>query len=579
MTAIDFVKMCKQLKVYPLIIQFDILKKVIVKAPEYWHTPGKGGLSLGHLTSTSNGGGAGMSEMVTTVFPFKDFFKAFKIIARHSGKNTEDSNTVKFNKVTQFLQKQLDSVLRKLAENGQLAPHQQPYFFHQDTNSDSRSVYSASNTGAARPNMSPQNIYYQQEDSVKRQTMVEQEYRVPSGMGIQQQQQMMAAMSSTHSTGVPSNWRVISNSEVKSDNGTTQSQTGRAYSAAVKIFKQKGTVITKQSLKKKGGGLNIQGLINFKNQGAGGNFRTIQGKTTQSSQSTSKSQVVTAATLNLDNNNNIRRSQNATNSMTANASLLVSSSGSAGVYRATSLHHQQQEGRNKSPSLSKSMNENSQMVIKNDVTTESTLDNPRYNKFQLPQSEMSRQRDTLNPIISSTSSRGGEEGSAQKSFRIRKYSRSLSRSSRTSLHSARGEEHSPDMPQLKTIEIDNIRPNVDIKPHSQNNHHQQFKSAALPSTQQKPQRRIKASRHKQERDSLNALLGEIKARFNTFKAVHEAGMGESDTGGRKEQKVILEDEKDRRIKALEAEVARLREREQALVDKLKAAGNNIVNDL
>lgn len=67
--------------------------------------------------------------------------------------------------------------------------------------------------------------------------MVEQEYRVPSGMGIQQQQQMMAAMSSTHSTGVPSNWRVISNSEVKSDNGTTQSQTGRAYSAAVKIFK------------------------------------------------------------------------------------------------------------------------------------------------------------------------------------------------------------------------------------------------------------------------------------------------------------------------------------------------------
>jgi hypothetical protein len=101
MSAIDFVKMCKQLKVYPLIIQFDILKKVIVKAPEYWHTPGKGGLSLGHLSSTTNGGGgSGMSEMVTTVFPFKDFFKAFKIIAKHSGKNTEDTNAVKFNKVT-----------------------------------------------------------------------------------------------------------------------------------------------------------------------------------------------------------------------------------------------------------------------------------------------------------------------------------------------------------------------------------------------------------------------------------------------------------------------------------------------
>lgn len=105
MSAIDFVKMCKQLKVYPVVIPFDILKKVIVKAPEYWHTPGKGGLSLGHLTSSSasgpsGSGTAGMSEMVTTVFPFKDFFKAFKIIARHGFKNLDDTNTVKFTKLT-----------------------------------------------------------------------------------------------------------------------------------------------------------------------------------------------------------------------------------------------------------------------------------------------------------------------------------------------------------------------------------------------------------------------------------------------------------------------------------------------
>lgn len=84
------------------------------------------------------------------------------------------------------------------------------------------------------------------------------EYRVPSGMSLQQQQQqqLVAAMSSTHSTGAPANWRVISNSEVKSEsNGVTQSQTGRAYSAAVKIFKQKGGVVVipkQQSLKKKG---------------------------------------------------------------------------------------------------------------------------------------------------------------------------------------------------------------------------------------------------------------------------------------------------------------------------------------
>ncbi len=119
MSAIDFVKMCKQLKVYPVVIPFDILKKVVLKAPEYWHTPGKGGLSLNQLTSTNAvGGGAGMSEIVSTVFPFKDFFKAFKIIAKFGFKNQEDSNVVKFNKMTQFLQKQLDNQLKKLTENG-----------------------------------------------------------------------------------------------------------------------------------------------------------------------------------------------------------------------------------------------------------------------------------------------------------------------------------------------------------------------------------------------------------------------------------------------------------------------------
>ena len=108
------------------------------------------------------------------------------------------------------------------------------------------------------------------------------------------------------------------------------------------------------------------------------------------------------------------------------------------------------------------MNEQQQMVIKNEEF-KTIEDNPRYNKFALPQSEMSRQRDGLNPISSTTSSRQDE---GQRSFRIRKYSRSLSRSSRTSLHSARDneeEQQSPDT-QLKTIEIDNIRPTVDIKP-------------------------------------------------------------------------------------------------------------------
>jgi hypothetical protein len=57
-----------------VIIQFDYLKKVILKSPEYWQTKNGGSLSAGgHL------GSAGVSEIVSTVFTFKDFFKAFKV--------------------------------------------------------------------------------------------------------------------------------------------------------------------------------------------------------------------------------------------------------------------------------------------------------------------------------------------------------------------------------------------------------------------------------------------------------------------------------------------------------------------
>ena len=55
-------------------------------------------------------------------------------------------------------------------------------------------------------------------------------------------------------------------------------------------------------------------------------------------------------------------------------------------------------------------------------------------------------------------------------------------------------------------------------------------------------------------------------------------MAESDTGGHK--KTMLEDEKDKRIMALEEEVRRLRERERALMEKLGSkSALNLVNDL
>jgi hypothetical protein len=76
LSAIEFVKLCKLLKVYPVIIQFDFLKKIILKAPEYWHSSSKSGGLSAHTTHSNVGG---VSEIVSTIFTFKDFFKAFKV--------------------------------------------------------------------------------------------------------------------------------------------------------------------------------------------------------------------------------------------------------------------------------------------------------------------------------------------------------------------------------------------------------------------------------------------------------------------------------------------------------------------
>ena len=66
-----------------MIIQFDYLKKIILKAPEYWQA--------GNGSSTAKSGGGlsahhigGVSEIVSTIFTFKDFFKAFKVLNIYS---------------------------------------------------------------------------------------------------------------------------------------------------------------------------------------------------------------------------------------------------------------------------------------------------------------------------------------------------------------------------------------------------------------------------------------------------------------------------------------------------------------
>jgi hypothetical protein len=166
----------------------------------------------------------------------------------------------------------------------------------------------------------------------------------------------------------------------------------------------------------KNGQLTIHGILNIKahNQGSS-NFRTVQGKSTHSSQSTSKSHVIME---------NRKSQQISTGGLMANPSNLgsgmttLTAGGGTAVlpqsslptnFKTLKLKAEAVEGRNKSPSLSKSLNENGgrpqrMMVIKNEegrvnmtangiVTTDSTMiapNVPRYNNFAHPHSEMSR---------------------------------------------------------------------------------------------------------------------------------------------------------------------------------------------
>lgn len=88
---------------------------------------------------------------------------------------------------------------------------------------------------------------------------------------------------------------------------------------------------------------------------AGANFRTIQGKSSQSSQSNSKSHMHDAA-------GNPRKSQqfgnmNPISTISSNNSGIVGG-GPPQNFKTLKLRAEQIDGRNKSPSLSKSFNDN-----------------------------------------------------------------------------------------------------------------------------------------------------------------------------------------------------------------------------
>ena len=92
MTAMEFFKMSKSLKIYPTIVPLDVLKKVVLKHQEFW------GNILTPDQDQQNGD-----------FTFNDFVKAFRIISKIGYENVNLKEGAKFVLLSQYLQKSTGS--------------------------------------------------------------------------------------------------------------------------------------------------------------------------------------------------------------------------------------------------------------------------------------------------------------------------------------------------------------------------------------------------------------------------------------------------------------------------------------
>jgi hypothetical protein len=70
-TEIEFLGICKQLKIYPSVVHLDTVKKVVLRTPEYWQTHGK---TTNQMSSTCRETGS-----LKSYFDFADFIRAFKV--------------------------------------------------------------------------------------------------------------------------------------------------------------------------------------------------------------------------------------------------------------------------------------------------------------------------------------------------------------------------------------------------------------------------------------------------------------------------------------------------------------------
>ena len=72
MSAIEFFKLCKLCKIYPVVITFEDLKKIVLKIPEFWQTHQDYQSAGFHVPEPSS----------DSSFPFAEFVNAFRIVGR-----------------------------------------------------------------------------------------------------------------------------------------------------------------------------------------------------------------------------------------------------------------------------------------------------------------------------------------------------------------------------------------------------------------------------------------------------------------------------------------------------------------
>ncbi|CDW72130.1 UNKNOWN [Stylonychia lemnae] len=573
--ATEFVGVGKLLKIHPVIITFDQFKKVLLRSPEYWN-------SKKDMKYINN-------EVISATFSPSDFLRAFKIIAKVGYKHIEDTNQNKFIMLTNYLKKQLNSFANKReklandlqsdarsvktaydqtqynAINQQLMKHQYSNSIHstQPVNQYTQQVKIATSPGNAYSEVNHQihtPTHYENTGGIQDKRLsgtdaqanfihstLSNDYRVYQSINPSTN-----AKTSTNGLNT-TQWRFC-NSEIKSDISQ------RAFSTAVRTSQSKGRgmIIPKGLLKKKfkqNPQMSVTNYLTYKT-----NLRTITGKS----------------------NSSVKGQRTGVHEIQRN-------SYSGAQYSTIQV----QDTRNKTPSVTRSINENPMNISNQNHKSLNTMIIPKVQMQNVPKlqtQELSTQNVNILDDNNFNTIDGSQSGNRQQSqsFRIRKFSRSMSRQSRSSSVNSQRDENALDglntsknNENLSDAKQENpLRDSINVKDISLSNNqiYQQKNQQDNTITIKQYKAILKESKqYKKERDDLIKVLKQVKRKFLEFASTNpqtlklsqsQSMMPKSDTGNSCSQEVQEQLQlKDERIKQLEEEIRILKQQKDTQIEE------------